>query len=210
VSTNVTVFNTIFSHDFQEAEENASRENDVDEDDTEESKLTIDFEEEVVEEEVVEEANTTDEPLDNSNDFTVEDGRSLSQWLEDARAAGVIDLWEDGRLRPIVMPLETLQPFLSVAGFRELTRRVEENSAAALERLNTGFNSFVADRAALAALPTPQHLEICEVVILFCFSQLLKLICFSCAVTKGKEKEREERKRKKEKKKNLKLTEKGK
>ena len=137
----------------------------MDEDDTDESKLTIDFEEEVVEEEVVEGANTSGEPLDTSNDFTMEDGRSLGQWLDDARAAGVIDMWEDGRLRPIVMPLETLQPFLSVAGFREITRRVEENNTVALERLNTGFNSFVADRAALAALPSPHQLEICEVFI---------------------------------------------
>ena len=89
------------------------------------------------------------------------------------------------------MPLETLQPFLSVAGFQEITCRVEENNAVAMEGLNTGFNHFLADRAALAALPTPGHLEICEVFTRFsknffhtCVNYLISF--FICVVTRGR------------------------
>jgi len=146
------------------------------EEDTDGSKLTIDEDAEEGEEKPEEgadgdnsketlETDGGDEEeeegkVEEEEEDTLEDGRTLTQWLRDARDAGVIELWEDGRIQPVAVPLETLEPFLSVRGFQELTRRITNNTDAIFADLETGFRHFLDNRSAMAALPSPRPLNL--------------------------------------------------
>jgi hypothetical protein len=120
-----------------------------------------------------------------AEDCVLEDGRTLSQFLADAHTAGLVELWEHGRLAPVEVPLESIQPFYSVKGFQGLVQRMCNNITAPLSGVNCGLQHYFNRRASLTTIPCDQSIDLLTVsqaLFIFFFNQRkLEIFYFDCS-----------------------------
>jgi len=71
---------------------------------------------------VVHESLAAVEPLMDA--IKLEDGRSLLEWIKAAEEAGVAELWAEGRIGPLNLPIDVAKAYYSVKGFQGVVNLV--------------------------------------------------------------------------------------